>query len=242
MSPAASEHEGPENTRRKSIVLLSGGLDSSANLAFTEYFDEPALAITVDYGQRAAAQEIKAAQAIAQYYGVPHKVIGLPWLGALGGSALTSQDQLVPKLKTSELDHLQTTQKSAQAVWVPNRNGVLINVAAAIAESMKAKQVVVGFNKEEAATFPDNSSQFLGVITLSLRYSTANGVKVGCYSDMMNKTEIVNALLNLSESHCKKPFPFHLVWSCYESGEKPCGECESCKRFERALNANGVKL
>ena len=218
-----------EASRRKSLILLSGGLDSSANLAFAYYFDEPVLALTIDYGQKAAKAEIAAAKKFAAYYQVPHQVLDLKWLGALGGSALTSDALEIPNLQTSKLDDQKTTEGTAKQVWVPNRNGLLINAAAAIAESMGAQQIVVGFNKEEAATFPDNSSQFLGVITLSLRYSTKGGVKVACYTDMMMKTEIVQALRNL-----EKPFPFEHVWSCYHGGEKMCGKCESCQRFIRA--------
>jgi 7-cyano-7-deazaguanine synthase len=222
-----------EASRLKSVVLLSGGLDSSANLAFAAHFDQPVLALTIDYGQRAAQAEIKASKALADYYQIKHQVLELKWLGALGGSALTSTEMAMPTPKANQLDDLKTTTASAKQVWVPNRNGVMINVAAAIAESQLAQQVIVGFNAEEAATFPDNSSQFLGVATLSLRYSTSNRVKVACYTDMMNKTQIVQALKNL-----EKPFPMHLVWSCYEDGKKtegqPCGICESCQRFKRA--------
>jgi 7-cyano-7-deazaguanine synthase len=218
-----------ENSRLNSLILLSGGLDSAANLAFAEHFDRPVLALTVDYGQRAAIPEIRAAKKLAEFYQVPHQVLDLKWLGQLGGSALTSNLIDVPNMSSDKLDDLKTATSTAKAVWVPNRNGLLINAAAAIAESMKAQQVIVGFNKEEAATFPDNSSQFLGVITLSLRYSTGNGVKVACYTDMMMKTEIVQAVQNLP-----KPFPFQHIWSCYHGGEKMCGECESCKRFLRA--------
>lgn len=223
----------PQPTRRRSLILLSGGLDSAANLAFTEYFDQPVLALTIDYGQRAVKKEIEAAKKLCDYYGVAHQVLDLKWLGALGGSALTSDKINVPEMATAKLDDLKTAQETAKQVWVPNRNGVLINVAAAIAESNKLQQVVVGFNKEEAATFPDNSSQFLGVATLSLKYSTSNHVKVACYTDMMDKTEIVQALRNL-----EKPFPFEMVWSCYHGGEKMCGKCESCQRF---IRATGIK-
>ena len=228
----------PQPTRRRSLILLSGGLDSAANLAFTAYFDEPVLALTIDYGQRAVLPEIAASKKLAAYYGVEHQVLDLKWLGALGGSALTNSAINIPEMATAKLDDLPASKETAKQVWVPNRNGVLINVAAAIAESKKLQQVVVGFNKEEAATFPDNSSQFLGVATLSLKYSTGNGVKVACYTDMMMKTEIVQALRNL-----EKPFPFEMVWSCYHGGEstggKMCGKCESCQRFMRAT---GIKL
>lgn len=223
-------------SKRRSVILLSGGLDSSANFAFAEHFDEPVLALTVDYGQKAAKSEIKAAKAFADYYGVAHRILDLKWLGELGGSALTAKDIKIPQLKTEQLDNESITKDSAKQVWVPNRNGVFINAAGAIAESIGAQQVVVGFNKEEAATFPDNSSQFLGVATLSLRYSTNATVKVACYTDMMMKTEIVQALKNLP-----KKFPFELVWSCYQGDDKACGECEPCKRLARAIaGAGGV--
>lgn len=228
----------PQPGRRKSLILLSGGLDSAANLAFTAHFDEPVLALTIDYGQRAAKPEIEAAKKLASHFGVEHLVLDLKWLGALGGSSLTSKSIDVPQLAKSKLDDLAASKESAKLVWVPNRNGLFINVAAAIAESRKLQQVVVGFNKEEAATFPDNSSQFLGVATLSLKYSTSNGVKVACYTDMLVKTEIVQALRNLD-----RPFPFEMVWSCYHSGEetggKMCGKCESCQRFIRATGISG---
>lgn len=228
----------PQPTRRRSLILLSGGLDSAANLAFTAYFDEPVLALTVDYGQRAVKPEIEAAKKLCAYYGVEHLILDLKWLGALGGSSLTTNSIEIPNMATAKLDDLAASKETAKQVWVPNRNGLLINAAAAIAESRKLQQVVVGFNKEEAATFPDNSSQFLGVATLSLKYSTSNGVKVACYTDMMVKSEIVQALRNLD-----LPFPFEMVWSCYHSGEKTggkmCGQCESCQRYSRAT---GIKL
>ncbi len=213
----------------KSVILLSGGLDSSANLAFARHFDEPVLALTIDYGQKAAVPELRAAGALARHFGVPHRVLELRWLGNLGGSALTEGGLAVPALQSGELDDLSKTRDTASRVWVPNRNGLLINVAAAIAESMRAQQVVVGFNREEAATFPDNSSQFLGVTNLALKYSTRNGVKVISYTEMMDKREIVAALQRLPES-----FPLELVWACYEGFDRACGCCESCRRFERA--------
>ena len=218
-------------TRRKSLVLLSGGLDSSANLAFAHHFDELSLALTIDYGQRAAKKEIEAAKRIAQFYQVPHRVIEIPWLGELGGSALTDKGRHLPSLTQEDLNQEALTQKSGNQVWVPNRNAVLIQVAAAIAEAQSIAQVVVGFNKEEAETFPDNSSAFLGVVNLGLRFSTKAGVKVACYTDMMIKKEIVQSLRRLPIA-----FPFEMLWSCYDGKSEPCGICESCRRFQRAMN------
>jgi 7-cyano-7-deazaguanine synthase len=218
------------SSRKKSVVLLSGGLDSAANLAFCREYDEPILAITVKYGHRAQDREVAAARKICEVYKVNHQVLDLSWLGNLGGSSLTSSETDVPRLETSELDDREITMESAKSVWVPNRNGLLINAAAAIAESMKAERVVVGFNSEEAATFPDNSEEFLKRSTRALEYSTSNQVQVFSYTTDKNKKQIVNELELLPNS-----FPFDLLWSCYLGGENSCGACESCRRLARAL-------
>lgn len=218
--------------RIRSVVLLSGGLDSAANLALCSHFDAPVLALTADYGQQAAPREIAAARGLAAHYQVPHKVLDLRWLGALGGSALTDTALGLPELKRTELDDPEVTRGSAKAVWVPNRNGVLINAAAAHAETLGAERVVVGFNREEAATFPDNSTAFLRCITESLAYSSSNRVQAHCYTDTLDKREIVAELKRRVPG-----FPFDAVWSCYRGGEKPCGKCESCGRLRRALEA-----
>lgn len=216
--------------KQKSVVLLSGGLDSAANLAICADRDEPILALTCDYGQRAAASEIQAARTLCAYYGVSHETVSLKWLGQLGGSSLTESSRPIPRLEVSQLDDLSIISGSAQAVWVPNRNGVFIQVAAAYAERLGATQVLVGFNREEAVTFPDNSAEFLKKSTESLRFSTANHVRLDSYTVHWDKREIVGELKKLSH-----PFPFEFVWSCYDAGEKHCGECESCRRFKRAL-------
>lgn len=216
--------------KTRSVILLSGGLDSSANLAICAERDMPVLALTVDYGQRAAIPEIEASRRLCAHYGVRHETVDLRWLGALGGSGLTDIRGEVPEVAENRLDDRATTEASAKAVWVPNRNGVLINVAAAWAETLGASRVVVGFNREEAATFPDNTTEFLDQASRALGYSTANGVGVFSYTDAMDKREIVAAARGLPD-----PLPFDLVWSCYHAGPQRCGRCESCRRFERAL-------
>jgi len=211
-----------------SVVLLSGGLDSVVNLALCVEKDQPVLALTANYGQRARFREVESAQKLANYYGVRHQVVDLQWLGTLGQSALTTTDP-VPHLRRDALDDLSQTRSTAQKVWVPNRNGVLIGVASAFAESFQAPRVVVGFNREEATTFPDNSREFMEASTRALSFSSAHGVEVFSYTDHLSKTEMVRLAQGLSKS-----IPWDWIWSCYEGGAQPCGRCESCLRFERA--------
>ena len=95
-----------------------------------------------------------------------------------------------------------------------------------------ASRVLVGFNREEGATFPDNTRAFMDSLNASLDYSTRGKVRVESLTVDWNKLEIVSELHRLA-----RPFPFEKVWSCYFAGENLCGKCESCQRFIRAVEA-----
>lgn len=223
------------NKKIRGVILLSGGLDSAANLALAiEGGHSVAVCLTVNYGQRAYESEHRAARALCSYYGVPHQEVDLRWLGRLGGSALTDVRIDVPEVAEKLLDDVHTTEASARAVWVPNRNGVFIAVAASFAEVLKADAVWVGFNREEAATFPDNSEAFLRAQSEALRFSTNARVVLDSFTVQMDKREIVTRLRSLDTRGQGRRFPREMVWSCYYSGESMCGKCESCERFKRA--------
>lgn len=220
-----------DRERRPTVVLLSGGLDSAANLALASERDEVILAVTADYGQRAAQSEIRAARDLSAHFGVAHRLIQLPFMSEVGRSALTGKQWEIPDLQSCDLDELSVTRQTASQVWVPNRNALLISAAGALAESLHATQLAVGFNREEAETFPDNTTEFLEAMTHAFRFSTSNHLRVMSYTDHMNKKEIVERLREL-----KSPFPFEKLWSCYREGPQPCLRCESCQRLQRALS------
>lgn len=221
---------------RSAIALLSSGLDSSVALgmALKEGYDIK-LALTFDYGQKAASREIEQAHLIADFWKIPHQKLSLPFFSEKGQSSLlrNSNVQNLPHLSLTELDDPQATQKSAKAVWVPNRNGVFIEIAACFAEQLGASYVIVGFNREEAATFPDNSKSYRESLNRALSFSTANQVKVISPTEPFDKTQIVQMALQLN-------LPLNFLWSCYETGEQMCGVCESCMRLKRALKQNEV--
>lgn len=185
------------------------------------------LCLTFDYGQRAAAKEIQAADGLCKHYGLRHQVIKLDFFQGITDTALVNQSRDLPGPQTKDLDNPDIAAGSAAAVWVPNRNGVFINIAAAFAESMDCGQVVTGFNREEAATFPDNSREYVDAAGLALSFSTANKVRVVSYTQMLDKVEIMELGRRLK-------VPWRYIWSCYRGGEKMCGVCESCRRFFRA--------
>ena len=215
----------------KAIIILSGGLDSTVALYLAKEKYELNLALTFDYGQRSAKKEYEAAKKFCEILQLPHRLIELPWLKEITQTALVNSSEVLPQLQSNELDNMTVALKSASAVWVPNRNGVFINIAASFAESLSAKVIITGFNAEEADTFPDNSEIFVKQINESLFYSTQNHCFVEAPTISMNKTEIVKEAIRLK-------LPFENLWSCYEGGEKMCGKCESCLRSKRAFSEN----
>jgi len=205
----------------KGVAILSGGLDSTVSLAAATRQMDVVLALTFDYGQRAAKRERAASAKIAKHYRVPPKVVAIPWLAELTGTALVNRRATLPLNEMSV--------RSAKAVWVPNRNGGFIEIAAAHAESLGARRLITGFNKEEAVTFPDNSPAYVSAINYALSYSTANGVRVVSFTGNLEKKGIVNLGRRLNA-------PLKDIWPCYEGGKRWCGECESCLRSLRALH------
>jgi 7-cyano-7-deazaguanine synthase len=105
---------------------------------------------------------------------------------------------------------------------------VLVSVAGALAETVGADCVIAGFNREEAATFPDNSRAFLQAATAFLGLGTRAGLEVVSPTLEWDKERIVAEAL-------RKGFGPADFWSCYEGGDAPCGRCESCvrSRFSR---------
>lgn len=220
-------------SRKKAVVLLSSGIDSSVNLFAAHKELDVVLAITFDYGQRAAAKEIFCAGQLAKSINIAHRNLSVPFIKEFGKSSLTTPSMVLPVGEAVGIEDFERSQYTAKSVWVPNRNGIFLNIAAGFAEALDADFVIPGFNKEEATTFPDNSLAFLEQLTKSFSYSTANHVQVLCYTTSLVKTEIVALGKGLNVD-------FGKLWPCYQNFEKWCGQCESCQRARRALQENAI--
>lgn len=219
----------------KGVILLSGGLDSLVSLIFGREDYNIQLALTFDYGQRAAKKEIEASKRIAEHFQIEHKVIETAWLKEITETSLVNTYKELPKLKPDELDNFEAGLTSAKNVWVPNRNGVFLNIAACFADSTGFSHILFGANKEEGTTFPDNTQEFVDKINESFEYSTLAKPKVIAPLINLNKTEIIKLALEINA-------PLHLIRSCYTNEKKHCGKCESCLRLERALKENSTNF
>ncbi|MGD9380787.1 MAG: 7-cyano-7-deazaguanine synthase QueC [candidate division WOR-3 bacterium] len=200
----------------KSIILLSGGLDSTVSATIAKRRTQPLFALTLDYGQRAAKMEIAASKKICRFLQIEHKTIRLPFFKEFKGLMLVGRAR--KGLKKS---------RNVRDLWIPNRNALFINIAACFAEYYSARIVVTGFNREEAQEFPDNSVHFLRAINRSLRLSTLGRVEVRSYVLKYTKKEIYRLGV-------KSKAPLELVYSCYLGGKSMCGKCASCRRLIKA--------
>lgn len=208
----------------KGIILLSGGLDSLVSLGVGIEKYGISLALTFDYGQKAAEQEISTSKNICDYYKIEHKVIKLDWLKDVTHTALVSNEDLP--------EGIDNPEQSAKSVWVPNRNGLFLNIAGSFADGNDYDYIIIGANKEEGQTFPDNTQEFIDKIDAEFEYSTQKHPKVVAPLINSDKNDIVKLAL-------EHKIPLEFVRSCYASGEKHCGKCESCTRLKNALIANG---
>lgn len=209
------------------IILLSGGLDSVVSLAKLKEKYSRILALTFDYGQKSFILEKKAAEKISEYYSIENKIVNLDWLSKISNSALTSTKD-IPQVSKVDLD---TLSEKENAVWVPNRNGLFINIAACFADSYNFDNIIIGANKEESITFKDNSKEFIDSVNISLLNSTRSKVQVIAPLIDMTKKDIVKLGIDLN-------IPFKYIYSCYDDKIHQCGKCESCQRLIRALEMN----
>jgi len=217
-----------DTTKGKGVVILSGGLDSSTALCIARKTLDEVIALTFDYGQPAVKNEIKASKKICEALKVRHYVIKLPYFSMFRKKVKLLSDK-IPCVMSID----QCSLNTATAVWVPNRNEVFASIGASFCDAFGFNWVIMGFNKEEATTFPDNSKEFISAMNQVWEYSTQ--VKPELWAPLIDKTkpEIVHTAL-------KEGLDLSMVWACYRNGRKHCGVCESCVRFKNALQVASV--
>lgn len=216
---------------KKAISVFSGGLDCTVA---TSVFDKEyeIHAITFNYGQKAVTQEIKASRIICEKMGWTHEVIDLPWLSKISNSSLNTSEN-IPEVSESDLDDFDKSSATASNVWVPARNTVFTSIALSYAESVGAEIIIVGWNNEEGATFPDNSKEYLNEFNELIQVCSPDNIKIEAPCIDLNKEELV-------ELGVKVGAPMKLSYSCYKGEDEPCGVCESCVRRNRAFKKVGI--
>ncbi|MEW6102065.1 MAG: 7-cyano-7-deazaguanine synthase QueC [Candidatus Omnitrophota bacterium] len=210
-------------SRRKAVVLLSGGLDSATTLFFAKSRGYECFCLAFNYGQR-HDKEINAAKKIAESAKAKYRVlkISLPWKG----SALLDNKIAIPK----------EPGKGIPSTYVPARNIIFLSFALSYAEAIGAAAIFIGAHAQDYSGYPDCRPEFFSAFNQVARSGTkagSNGKRIEIKMPLINKTkaEIIKLGARLG-------VPFRLTWSCYTGERKPCGECDSCffrhKGFQEA--------
>jgi 7-cyano-7-deazaguanine synthase len=208
---------------RDSLIVLSGGLDSTTLLHDRK--DEIALAVTFDYGSNHNAREIAMARLNCEELGIEHLVIPLAFMGQYFKSSLLSGASAIPE------GHY-TAENMASTV-VPFRNGIMIAVAAGLAESRGLRRVLLANHAGDHAIYPDCREEFVEAQRRAVELGTGGNVTVeGPYSTI-NKTEIARIGKRLGLDYAK-------TYSCYKGGEQHCGRCGTCVERREALRDAGI--
>ena len=214
---------------KKSVVLLSGGLDSATTLAIARNRQFECYTLSVDYGQRHRS-ELEAAKKVAQSLGSQtHQVIKLD-LTTFGGSALTDRSIEIPT--SGENTNIPVT-------YVPARNTIMLSLALAWAETLDSQDIFVGVNAVDYSGYPDCRPEYITAFENMANLATKaaiEGKKLTIHAPLMHltKKEIIQEGIALGVD-------YSLTVSCYQADEagRACGVCDSCRIRRAGFTAAG---
>jgi len=222
------EETTEDDRSERAICLVSGGMDSCVTAAIANEENDELAFLHVSYRQRTEARERQAFEALADHYGVKLRlVISLEHLAQIGGSSLTDPDIAItaPDLNS----------RAIPSSYVPFRNAHLLAAAVSWGEVIGASAIYIGAVAEDSSGYPDCRPEFYAafqnVIDLGTKAETNILIKTPVIE--LKKSEIVRRGLELSA-------PLDLTWSCYQSSDVACGNCDSCALRLRAFREAGV--
>ncbi len=215
---------------KRAVVLLSGGLDSATTLAIARSEGYACHALSIDYGQRHAA-ELEAASRIAMALGAAeHRVVDVD-LGQFGGSALTDRRIAVP---------MRGVQPGIPATYVPARNTVMLSLALAWAEVLQANDIFVGVNAVDYSGYPDCRPEYIAAFEAMANLATkaaVEGTPLRIHAPLiaLSKADIVRRGAALRVD-------YGLTVSCYQADETgaACGLCDACRLRQAGFTAAGL--
>ena len=225
----------------KALVLNSGGVDSTTcvALAIEKYGKENVVTATLYYGQR-HDKELECARKVAEYYGVRHIEEDISCVMKYAGDVCSlMKDSKLEIPNKSYAEQIAENGEGRVGTYVPFRNGLLLSIATAYADSLFPNQeavVVYGAHADDAAgsAYADCSEPFAEAMDKAISIGTYGNIHVWRPLIKLNKAGVVKEGLRLK-------VPYELTWSCYRGGEKACGKCGTCTDAIAAFKANGVE-
>ena len=213
------------------VIILSGGLDSSTLLWYLCSQKKPVHALTFNYGQR-HSREIEHAKRVVEAarnkgFEVSHQVVDISSISHLISSGALTGEEEVP--------HGFYTDERQKITVVPNRNMIMLSIAAGYAVKLGEKEVYYAAHKSDYAIYPDCRKEFVKALDTAIYLATLfTPVELRAPFVDMTKAEVVSLGLKLG-------VPYELTWSCYEGGERPCLKCGTCLERTEAFLVNNAK-
>lgn len=208
---------------KDSIIVLSGGMDSMTMLY--EFANRIALAISFNYGANHNKKEIPFARNACEKLGIKHIEIPLDFMKTYFKSSLLAGADAIP-----EGEYKSENMKSTV---VPFRNGIMLAIAAGIAESNGLKKLMLANHGGDHAIYPDCSSAFIDAMDLAIQKGTYDGIEINAPYTHISKTDIARRGKAIGVDYTQ-------TWSCYKGGAKHCGKCGTCLERMYALRTAGI--
>ena len=227
MARALSDEQAT-GLRPLAVVLASGGMDSCVTMAIANLSYTLAL-LHVRYEQRAEDKEMRAFNALADFYGAEHRLVcHLDYLKQIGGSSLTDRNILVESAKL-ERDAIPSS-------YVPFRNAHFLSIGVSWGEVLGARKIFIGAVQEDSSGYPDCRPEYYAAFNRVIALGTKPETQLEILTPVihMRKSEIVRRGTDLGA-------PLHLTWSCYQGCDLACGVCDSCALRLRAFEEAGLE-
>lgn len=208
---------------KDSLIIVSGGMDSITLLH--EYSKDIALALSFDYGSKHNAKEIPFAKLHCERLGIKHIVIPLAFVNEYFKSSLLKSGDEIPE------GHYQAD--NMKSTVVPFRNGIMLSIAAGLAESNDLRKILIANHNGDHAIYPDCRATFIDSMNEAISYGTYKNIKVFAPYTGISKADIAMHGKELGLDYAE-------TWSCYKGGEKHCGKCGTCIERIEALNEAGI--
>jgi 7-cyano-7-deazaguanine synthase len=213
----------------RSVVLLSGGMDSATVLAVARQAGKDCFALSFDYGQKHSA-ELDASRILAQRLGATeHRVIEID-IGQLGGSALTD----------AAIDVPEAGGEGIPVTYVPARNTVFLSFALAWAEVLEADSIYTGVNAVDYSGYPDCRPEYIAAFQAMANLATRRAVEG-------QPMAILAPLIDMSKGDIVKlgdrlGVDFSLTVSCYSADARgaACKHCDACRLRQEGFLAAGL--
>jgi 7-cyano-7-deazaguanine synthase len=208
---------------KDSIIILSGGMDSVTMLY--DYAERIAVALSFDYGSNHNRKELPMAAYHCEKLGIEHIIIPLEFIKQYFHSSLLSGAKDIPEGRYDDVTMRSTV--------VPFRNGIMLSVAAGMAEDRGLSRILMANHSGDHAIYPDCRPAFVDAMAGAVREGTYNGAELFTPYTRWTKTDIARRGKELGIDYGK-------TWSCYKGGEKHCGKCGTCVERREALRDAGI--